>query len=80
MANLAVNHHDWGCHLIVVDERTHLYTWKNLFCKILPGFNVAVVIGDDEEEDGGDDNDDWEDLRKVAHLFKVNRLINRLID
>ncbi|ESN91675.1 hypothetical protein HELRODRAFT_165732 [Helobdella robusta] len=79
LAQLAFNNCDWGCHLVIVQERKHLYTWKNLFWKLFPGLDVAVVIGG-EERSGKEEYDDKEaevmvddntrNARRTKKIFK----------
>ncbi|MCJ1476344.1 swr1 complex component [Lambiella insularis] len=62
LAHLAVEHEDWGPHLIVVPTSVML-NWEMEFKKFLPGFKVLTYYGTQEERKqkrkGWLDNDKW---------------------
>jgi len=62
LAHLAVEHHAWGPHLIVVPTSVML-NWEIEFKKFLPGFKVLAYYGTQEERkkkrQGWMDDDKW---------------------
>ena len=62
LAHLAVEHEQWGPHLIVVPTSVML-NWEIEFKKFLPGFKVLTYYGTQEERKrkraGWMDNDKW---------------------
>ena len=62
LAHLAVQHEDWGPHLIVVPTSVML-NWEMEFKKFLPGFKILTYYGTQEERKqkrkGWQDNDKW---------------------
>ncbi|MCJ1287270.1 swr1 complex component [Xylographa opegraphella] len=62
LAHLAVEHEDWGPHLIVVPTSVML-NWEMEFKKFLPGFKILTYYGTQEERKqkrkGWLDNDKW---------------------
>ncbi|MCJ1420814.1 swr1 complex component [Xylographa parallela] len=62
LAHLAVEHEDWGPHLIIVPTSVML-NWEMEFKKFLPGFKILTYYGTQEERKqkrkGWLDNDKW---------------------